>query len=504
MVKPIIAGRDAAVAGSAERTASVRWALASLSLAMLLSSLGTSIANVALPTLAQAFDASFQEVQWIVLAYLLAITTLIVSVGRLGDLTGRRRLLLAGIFLFTAASVLCGAAPTLWLLIGARAAQGLGAAVMMALTMAFVGETVPKARTGSAMGLLGTMSAIGTALGPSLGGVLIAGLDWRAIFLVNIPLGILAFLLARRHLPADRPVGRRGPKTERAGFDTKGTLLLALTLAAYALAMTIGRGSFGPLNMALLLAAGCGIGLFVLAEARAASPLIRLATFRDPGLSASLAMSALVSTVMMATLVVGPFYLSRALGLDAAVVGIVMSIGPIISALSGVPAGRIVDRLGAPLTVIVALVDMAAGSFALSVLPATFGIAGYIAAIAVLTPGYQLFQAANNTAVMMNVRPDQRGVISGMLNLARNLGLITGASLMGAVFALAAATVDIATAPPVAVATGMQLTFVLAAILIVVALAIAVGSRARDTSFAPRGRVMTPARHCSPNADRRA
>ena len=183
---------------------------------MLLSSLGTSIANVGLPTLAQAFDASFQEVQWIVLAYLLAITTLIVSVGRLGDITGRRRLLLAGIVLFTVASVLCGVAPTLWLLIAARAAQGLGAAIMMALTMAFVGETVPKARTGSAMGLLGTMSAIGTALGPSLGGVLIAGFGWRAIFLVNVPLGILTFLLALS-LPA-----RRSPGAEdrRAGFDT--------------------------------------------------------------------------------------------------------------------------------------------------------------------------------------------------------------------------------------------------------------------------------------------
>ncbi len=105
-MKPIIAGEDEAVAERVERTLSARWALASLSLSMLLSSLGTSIANVALPTLAQAFNASFQEVQWIVLAYLLAITTLIVSVGRLGDITGRRRLLLSGIFLFTVASAL--------------------------------------------------------------------------------------------------------------------------------------------------------------------------------------------------------------------------------------------------------------------------------------------------------------------------------------------------------------------------------------------------------------
>src|SRR5262245_32368201 len=471
IVKPIVAGRDAAVAGSGERTASARGALVCLSLSVLLSSLGTSIANVGLPTLAQAFTASFQDVQWVVLAYLLAVTTLIVGVGRLGDITGRRRLLLAGIFLFTVASILCGIAPTLWLLIASRAVQGLGAAVMMALAMALVGETVPKAKTGTAMGLLGTMSAIGTALGPSLGGVLIAGLDWRAIFLVNVPLGILTFLLAHRYLP----IGQRAPNTDRVGFDSLGTLLLVLTLAAYALAMTVGRGSFGPLNLSLLLAVGFGVGLFLFVEARAASPLIRLAMVRDPTLGGSLAMNALVATVMMATLVVGPFYLSRALGLDAALVGIVMSIGPIISALSGVPAGRIVDRFGASSMVIVGLIEMAAGSFALSALPAMFGIAGYIAAIVVLTPGYQLFQAANNTAVMMDVHPNQRGVVSGMLNLSRNLGLVTGASVMGALFAFASGTSDITTAAPGAVATGMRVTFAVATLLVVVALIFAAG-----------------------------
>ena len=475
MLKTIIAGRHGAVAGNPERTSSVQWALVGLSLSMLLSSLGSSIANVGLPTLAQAFNTSFQGAQWIVLAYLLAITTLIVSVGRLGDITGRRRLLLAGIVLFTGASVLCGVAPTLWILIAARAVQGLGAAIMMALTMAFIGETVPKDKTGSAMGLLGTMSAIGTALGPSLGGVLIAGLGWRALFLVNVPLGILTFLLAHRYLPVDR----RGPKTHSAGFDSMGTLLLALTLAGYALAMTIGRGSFGPLNMALLVAAVFGVGLFVLAEASATSPVIRLGMFRDPVLSASLAMSALVSTVMMATLVVGPFYLSRALGLETALVGLVMSVGPIAAALTAVPAGRIADHFGAPRLTIVGLIAIAAGSLVLSMMPATFGTPGYIAPIMVITIGYALFQTANNTAVMTDIRPDERGVISGMLNLSRNLGLITGASVMGAVFALASATTDITTAHPEAVATGMRITFAVAAVLIVVALAIAVGTYRR-------------------------
>jgi EmrB/QacA subfamily drug resistance transporter len=452
---------------------------------MLLSSLGTSIANVGLPTLARAFDASFQDIQWVVIAYLLAITTLIVSVGRLGDIAGRRRLLLTGIVLFTVASVLCGAAPTLGLLIAARAAQGLGAAIMMALTMAFVGEIVPKERTGSAMGLLGTMSAIGTALGPSLGGLLIAGLGWRAIFLVNVPLGILTFVLAYRTLPVDR----RGPKTDQPGFDTLGTLLLALTLAAYALAMTLGRGRFGPLNMALLLAAVVGTGLFVRAEAGAASPLIRLAMFRDPVLSASLAMSALVSTVLMATLVVGPFYLSGALGLEAVVVGLVLSVGPLVVVLTGVPAGRIADRFGAQRMTIVGLVGIAAGSVMLSTIPARFGIPGYVAPLVVITVGYALFQTANNTAVMTDVPPDRRGVTSGMLNLSRNLGLITGASVMGAVFALASATVDITMARPEAVAAGMRITFAVAAVLIVVALVIAVGAYRRTW----RNRVLAPA-----------
>ena len=470
-MKPILAARDEAP------TPSVRWALACLSLTMLMPSLDTSIANAGLPTLAQAFAADFQAVQWIVLAYLLAITTLIVSVGRLGDLLGRRRLLMAGIGLFTVASLLCGVAPTLWLLVGARAAQGLGAATMLALTVAFVGETVPKARTGSAMGLLGTMSAVGTTLGPSLGGLLIAGFGWRTIFLVNVPLGIINLLLVGGTLPADR----RNHTKDRAGFDRIGTLLLALTLAAYALAMTTGRGHFGPLNGGLLLGAAVGIGLFVLAETKAASPLIRLAMFRNPLLSASLAMSVIVATVIMSTFVVGPFYLSRALGLDPVQVGLILSIGPIVSAVSGVLAGRIVDRVGAPFMVMVGLSEMATGAVALALLPAWFGLAGYIAAITVLSPGYQLFQAANGTVIMMDVDPGQRGVVSGMLSLSRNLGLITGASVMGAVFAAAAATTDLSTAPPAAVATGMQITYVVAAMLILAALALAAVSRVLAT-----------------------
>ncbi|MDB5898228.1 MAG: transporter [Ramlibacter sp.] len=385
------------------KTPSISRPLAGLALCMLLPSLGTSIANVALPTLAEAFGVSLRQVQWIVIAYLLANTALIVGVGRLGDLLGKRRLLLAGIALFVLASLLCALAPSLWLLVAARALQGVAAALMMALSMALVVSAAPKGKAGSAMALLGTMSAIGTALGPSLGGALLASLGWPAIFLVNLPLGALTLLLAWRSLPPDAP----------------------------------GQGA-----------------------ARARS-LLGLDNVRDPVLRSGLAMSCLVSTVLMATLVVGPFYLTGALGLDIALAGMLMSVGPIVAAIAGTPAGRLVDRLGARRTTAAGLVAIAAGCLALALLPGAFGLAGYLGPIVVITAGYSLFQAANNTAVLADAPADRRGVISGLLNLSRNLGLIAGASAMAALFA----------------AGGLRSTFAVALCLILVALALALAQR---------------------------
>jgi len=435
---------------------------------MLLSSLGGSIANVALPTMVQAFDASFQQVQWVILAYLLAITTVIVSVGKLGDLIGRRRLLLAGIALFTLASVLCSLAPSLSLLIAARALQGLGAAVMMALTTAFVAGTIAPDKTGSAMGVLATMSSVGTALGPTLGGLLLAGFGWPSLFVANVPLGLLALTLAYRFLPAD--VHRH--RQDRARFDHVGTLLLALTLAAYALAMTLGDAGFGMLNLGLLTLAITGLGLFVRAEARSPSPLIRLAMFRDPVLSTGFVGSVLVMTVLMATMVVGPFYLSGALGLDTARLGLAMSVSPLAAALAGVPGGRLVDRFGARRVANLGLMAMLFGSLLLSMMPVQAGIMGYVVPLSILSAGYSLFQTANNTAVMHDVQADQRGLVSGMLGLSRNLGLITGASVMGAVFAFGSRSVAATLPHSASAAAGMHMTFAVAAVLIVVALGV--------------------------------
>ena len=182
---------------------------------------------------------------------------------------------------------------------------------------------------------------------------------------------------------------------------------------------------------------------------------------------------------MMTTLVVGPFYLGLGLGLKEALVGLVMSVGPAISIFSGVPSGRLVDAWGTRRVLAIGLILLAAGSFLLAILPNLIGVTGYVLAVIVLTPGYQLFQAANNTAALADVPKDQRGTASGLLNLSRNIGLIVGASVMGGVFAFGAGTSDFTNTTPGAIAVGMRLTFLLGFGLMIVAIAIAFGRLSR-------------------------
>jgi MFS family permease len=185
----------------------------------------------------------------------------------------------------------------------------------------------------------------------------------------------------------------------------------------------------------------------------------------------------LVATVIMTTMIVGPFYLARSLGLSEEQTGLVLSFGPLLSACTGLPAGRLVDRLGAPTMANAGLVGMAIGSVALAFAPPVFGVPGYIAALAVLTPSYQLFQAANTAAALTDVEANQRGLRSGLLGLARNLGLISGASVMGALFAAASGTDDVAQAMPAAITAGLRVSFLTAAALMGVGLILSVSLR---------------------------
>lgn len=443
---------------------------------MLLPSAGTSIANVALPTLAVEFGASSQDVQWVVIAYLLATTTIVVAAGRLGDMLGRRRILLIGIALFGVASVAAALAPSLWPLVAARAAQGLRAAIMMALAVAAVGDVAPKERAGATMGLLGSVSAVGTALGPSLGGALIAVSGWQAVFAclaflaaATLVLGLLAFPRDRHAVPA------------RVELDIPGIGTLVISLGAYALVTTLKV----DLQSTLLLVAVALVAMvaFVMIERSATTPLVQLQELRNRALSAGLVAIGLISVIMMSTLVVGPFYLSQVLNLDAFATGLVMSVGPAVAALTGVPAGRLVDRIGGGNVALIGLGGVITGTALMVLLPAAAGVPGYVAALSSITAGYALFQSANNTSVMTGAAGNRRGAISGLLALSRNLGLITGASVMGAIFA---GTSQRAIAGiPAGAEAGMRMTFLVAALIALAATIVAVWGGRQAVDPAP-------------------
>ncbi|MDE1567678.1 MFS transporter [Aquabacter sp. P-9] len=385
-----------------------------LALAVLLAALGTSIANVALPALSAVFAAPFAAVQGVVVAYLAGMTVFALIAGRLGDRFGLKPMLLLGLALFALGSGLCALAPGLPQLIAARALQGIGAAFMMTLATALMREMAGTGRVGRAMGLLGTVSAMGTALGPALGGGVLEMGGWRGLFLLLVPMGLGTFALAGLALP--RPPAAR-PAAIRAMDADDGEHAVA--------------------------------GVW-------------------PNLLANL----LVAMVMMGTLVVGPFYLRLGVGLADAAIGLVLAVGPGVSMVTGVPAGRLVDRFGAAPVSRAGLGLLGAGAILLALLPPVAGLWGYVGALLILTPGYQLFLAANTTGTLAQVPAARRGTVSGLLGLARNLGLIAGAALLGALFAWGAGLGGVAPPSSGAVAGGLRMTFLAAAGVILAALAV--------------------------------
>ena len=447
--------------------------MAGLASVTLVGSLGVSLANVALPDLAGRFGAPLGTVKWVVVAYLLASTMTVLGAGRLGDRLGHGRVLRAGLWLFALASLLSALAPSLWLLALARAVQGVAAAAMLAQSLVLAQALSAGGGSGRAMGLMGSMSAIGTALGPSLGGLVLEFAGWRAMFLLPLPLAILGWWLCRGVADGTR-------RMVRERFDRTGFALIGVAIAFYALALDPGGAALRPWRAALAggaVVAGLG---FLVWQRRAAAPLLNLGLLASPGRAAGLVTNGLVAAIMMATLVVGPFYLSGVHGLSVAEVGLVLAAGPALSMASGVPAGHLADRLGTGGTLAAGLATMCAGTLALALLPGWLGLPGYFVGIALLTPGYQAFQAANNAGLMAGAPAEARGAVAGLVTLSRNLGLITGASAMSGLFARGAGTSDLLHAGPDALVQGFQLTFLVAGGLVALSLLAAAGARASE------------------------
>ncbi len=468
------------------------WAMLGIGLGMLMSTLDSSIVSVSLPTLVHELDTTFAIVQWVVLSYLLVIACLILSVARLGDMLGKNRVYNVGLVLFTIGSLLCGLSPGVGWLIGFRALQGCGAVMMTSLGAAILTEVFPSSERGRALGISGGIVSVGIALGPAIGGLLIGTVGWRSVFLVNVPLGILAAVIVYKVVPPSI----RGEPGQR--FDLAGALIMFVALGAYALAMTVGQeiGFMHPLILGLVVAALVGIAVFVLVERRAADPMIAPAMFKNVLFGVNLVMGFLVFIMIGGQFVI-PFFLELVEGYNTMQVGLMMMVFPVMMGLVAPASGALSDRFGSRVISLLGLVAIVIGCLLLSTLRAGVGVWGYVWRMAPLGMGMGMFNSPNNSAIMGAAPRERLGVASGLMALSRILGQTSGLPLTGAVFTalvLAQSTLpagaDVTTAPPAALVYGLDGTFRAAAAIIAVstmlaAVALWIDSRQKKSAVRP-------------------
>jgi EmrB/QacA subfamily drug resistance transporter len=406
------------------------YVMAAVAMGIFLATIDGSIVNVALPTLVRDLGADFPVVQWVVLAYLLTLATLLLSMGRLGDMLGKKPVYTIGFVVFTVGSALCGLAPTVQALIAFRVVQAIGGAMIMALGMAIVTEAFPPSERGKALGISGTVVSVGIIVGPTVGGLILGSLSWHWIFFVNIPVGIVGTLMVLRFVPSFKP-------SARPGFDYPGAISLFVGLLALLLALTFGqRLGFGDPRTLALFALSVGfLALFVAVERRSRQPMIDLRLFRNQFFSINLVTGLITFVSMGGTILLMPFFLENVLGYDTRQVGLLLAVSPLAIAVVAPLSGSLSDRFGTRPIAIVGLAAMFLGFYTMRTLDAQATALGYILRFLPVGVGMGIFQSPNNSAVMGAVPRERLGVASGLLSSTRTLGQTAGIAVIGAFWA---------------------------------------------------------------------
>lgn len=460
-----------------ENRGRAKWiSLLAVGMGVFMGTLDMSIVNVTLPTLVRELDTSFSTIQWVILGYVLVVTSMMLGAARLGDIFDKKGLYALGLGLFTLGSLLCGFSPDVGWLIAFRVLQGCGAVINQALGMAIIVEVFPSSERGRALGLVGSIVSVGLAMGPAIGGIIVGLVGWRWIFWVNVPVCLFAILVVLRYVPAIIP-----RETSRR-FDIQGALVLLMSLGSYALAMTMGQNlGFGsrPVQL-LLIAAGLGLMLFLALETRINEPMVDLRLFKNPLFSINLVMGLLTFVVLGGGVFIMPFFLELVLGFPPQYIGFLLMVVPGTMGLVAPISGALSDRYGPRGISLVGLLIMAFACFSISTFHQNMSALGYIMRVIPLGLGIGVFQSPNNSAVM-GAAPRQRlGVASGLLALSRNLGQTTGIPLVGSLFtALALASSqagagDVTELPAGALVAGFSGTYRVTGSLVLVAAGLAV------------------------------
>jgi EmrB/QacA subfamily drug resistance transporter len=406
------------------------WVLTSIGVGTFMSALDGSVVNTVLPVLSRELHASVAGIEWVATIYLLVVSALLLGVGRAGDLRGHKRLYLFGFVLFVIGSAGCGFAPGVRALIAMRALQAVGASMLYANAPAILTKNFPAAERGRALGAQATFTYLGLTAGPSLGGWLAHAFGWRSVFFINIPIGILAIALAWRFIENDRP--------EKVGepFDTTGAALFTLGLVLLLVALNQGHawGWLSIESVALFGVAVMLLAVFVWWEKRRAHPMLDLALFRSRVFSGT-TVSALMNYICVySVLFVIPFLLIGGRGLNTQQAGLVLTAQPIVMAIVAPISGTLSDRIGSRMLTTIGMVVLALGLLLLALVAADASRGIVAAGLAVVGLGVGLFTSPNNSALMGAAPRERQGIAAGVLATARNVGMVLGIGISGAVF----------------------------------------------------------------------
>ena len=406
------------------------FAVAAVCVGALMGQLDASIVTVALPTLQKSFHATVGSVTWVGLSYLVVLVATVTAVGRFADMWGRKLLYVYGFIIFIVASALCGLAPDLAALCGFRALQAVGAAMLQANSLAIICLVVPTRSLGRAIGLQGAAQAVGLALGPSVGGLLVAAGGWRLIFFVNVPLGVFGAAAALALVPRSQHLQLK------VAFDVRGLALFFPAVVALLSAISFGAtvGWTSPLIVVLLVGAVVLAVCFVRHERATRHPMLDTGLFHLRRFSTGIVSGIASFVVLFGVLLLVPFYLTRGLGFGTARAGLELMALPVMFGLIAPLAGRAADRVGARSLAVGGLALVATGLIALGALRP--GTTGLLLLLGLVGGGLGLFTSPNNATVMASVPAAQTGMASGVVNMGRGMGTALGLSLTGLLFTI--------------------------------------------------------------------
>ena len=402
-----------------------------VAIGIFMATLDGSIVNIALPSIMADLGVPLATIQWVTMIYLLTVTSLLLSFGRLSDIRGRRMVYSLGLCLFSFGSFFCGIAPSAHWLIGARFFQGLGAAMTMACTPALIVDTFPETERGRAIGMMGAVVASGLTAGPVLGGLLIHYFSWRSIFYINVPIGLLTaagvFFLLK---------GSKADITRQETFDWPGAVLLAILLGSLLMGITHAYdwGYFSLPTLSLIAISILAATCLIYVETRVKHPILSRSLFAIRLFSMPIIAAVILFVCLFALVFLMPFYLIHPGGYPVNVVGGIMACIFVSLFVVSPFSGALYDRIGSRLLCTLAMAIISCSLFSLSTIPANASFFSIIWRLSLAGIGTALFLPPNSAAAFSAVSPESRGVASATVAAARNLGMVLGVAIAGAIF----------------------------------------------------------------------